>query len=48
MVRLLTNPLLMRAAFVLLAAGAAFVVAIWLMHLRLKTGARALGLSGKL
>jgi PAS domain-containing protein len=31
-VRLLTNPLLMRAAFVLLAAGAAFVFAIWLMR----------------
>ena len=32
MVRLLTNPLLMRAALVLFAAGSAFVVAIWLMR----------------
>ena len=32
MVRLLTNPLFMRAALVLFAAGAAFVVAIWLMR----------------
>jgi nitrogen fixation/metabolism regulation signal transduction histidine kinase len=31
-VRLLTNPLFMRAALVLFAAGAAFVVAIWLMR----------------
>ena len=32
MVKLMANPLLMRAAFVLLAAGAAFVFAIWLMR----------------
>jgi PAS domain-containing protein len=31
-VKLLTNPLLMRAALVLFAAGSAFVVAIWLMR----------------
>jgi nitrogen-specific signal transduction histidine kinase len=31
-VRLLTNPLVLRAALVLFAAGAAFVVAIWLMR----------------
>jgi PAS domain-containing protein len=31
-VRLLTNPLVLRAALVLFAAGAAFVIAIWLMR----------------